>query len=70
MSLITFHRILIGAAIVFCFGFAAWALVLWWVSRETNSLVMGVVFVVLGALCSVYLSRLKSFVGYEDKPRR
>jgi hypothetical protein len=68
MSLITFHRVLIGAAIVFCFGFAAWEIVLWWVTRDANSLVIGVVFIVLGAVSSVYLARLKSFVGYQDKP--
>ena len=74
MSLIGFHRFLIGTGILFCFGFAGWELVLWSVTRGGGSLAMGVVFVVLGVLLSFYLSRLRSFVGYreeeEDEVRR
>ena len=71
MSLIAFHRVLIGAGILFCFGFAAWELVLWWVTRGTGALLLGIVFVVLGVGLCWYLSRLGKFLGYENgKPRR
>ena len=66
MSLIGFHRVLIGTAILFCFGYAGWELVLWWVTRRGASLLLGGTFLGLGALLSVYLSRLRQFVGYQD----
>ena len=65
MSLITFHRFLIATAIVFCFGFAGWELVLWWVTRAWPSLVLGGTFVALGALLAFYLAKLNRFLGYE-----
>lgn len=67
MSLIAFHRILIGTGIVFCFGFAAWELVLWWVTRAGGALAMGLVFVVLGAGLSWYLANLKRLVDYREQ---
>lgn len=67
MSLIGFHRVLIGSAIVFCFGYAAWELVRFWVVRGTVSLVLGVVFLGLGVLLSVYLKRLAHFLGQEPE---
>ena len=67
MSLIGFHRFLIGTAILFCFGFAAWELVLWWVQRGWGSLILGGTFVGLGAILSFYLSKLDRFLGYEDE---
>ena len=75
MSLIGFHRVLIGTAILFCFGYAGWELTLWWVTRGWRSLVLGGTFVALGALLSFYLSKLHLFVGYrlddeEDAPPR
>ena len=63
MSLITFHRFLIGSAIVFCFGFAAWELMTWWVGRMPDALVMGGIFVLLGSGLIFYLSRLRGFLG-------
>ena len=66
MSLIGFHRVLIGTGILFCFGFAAWELVLWWVTRGAGALVMGILFLVLGGGLSWYLANLKRFVGYEE----
>lgn len=67
MSLIGFHRVLIGTAIVFCFGFAAWELLTGWVARQPGALVLGVVFLGLGGMLSYYLSRLRRFVGYRDE---
>jgi hypothetical protein len=72
MSLIGFHRFLIATGILFCFGFAGWELLLWWVTRDGGSLLLGLVFVVLGLLLSYYLSRLGRFLGYgreEDASR-
>ncbi|MBW3534390.1 MAG: hypothetical protein KY453_04125 [Gemmatimonadetes bacterium] len=67
MSLIGFHRVLIGTAIAFCFGFAAWELLTWWVARQPGALVLGGVFFALGGLLSFYLSKLRHFVGYQDQ---
>ncbi|HZD03707.1 MAG TPA: hypothetical protein VE173_02280 [Longimicrobiales bacterium] len=67
MSLIGFHRVLIGSAIIFCFGYAAWEIVRFWVVRGMGSLVIGVVFLGLGVLLSVYLKRLARFLGQEPK---
>jgi hypothetical protein len=71
VSLIAFHRVLIATGILFCFGFAAWELVLWWVTRRVGALALGIVFVLLGVGLCFYLARLARFLGYEDKePRR
>lgn len=67
MSLIGFHRFLIGTGIVFCFGYAGWELVLWWVARNPSNLVLGLVFVVFGAALGFYLTRLRRFLGYEER---
>ncbi len=69
MSLIGFHRFLIAVAIVFCFGFAAWELMTWWVGRVIGALILGLTFVVLGSLLTYYLSRLERFLGQEPGPR-
>lgn len=66
LSLIVFHRVLIGTAILFCFGYAGWELMTFWVRGGTGSLVLGVVFVVLGVGLVVYLARLRSILGYEE----
>ena len=66
MSLISFHRFLIGSAIVFCFGFAVWELMTWWVGRAPGALLLGATFVVLGAGLVVYLARLRSFLGVDE----
>ena len=66
MSLISFHRFLIAAAIVFCFGFAVWELMTWWVGRAPGALLLGVTFLVLGAGLIVYLARLRSFLGVDE----
>lgn len=67
MSLISFHRLLIASAILFCFGYAVWELVHFWVVGEGGSLVLGLVFVVLGVLLSIYLTRLRRYVGYVEE---
>jgi hypothetical protein len=69
MSLIAFHRFLIATGIVFCFGFAAWELMTWWVGRTPGTLVLGLTFVALGALLTYYLTRLRRFLGDEPTDR-
>jgi hypothetical protein len=65
MSLIPFHRGLISAAIVFCFGYAAWEIVGY--SRGGGVFpLIGLVFVVLGIGLVYYLARLNRFLGYES----
>ena len=65
MSLISFHRFLIATAIFFCFGFAIWELMLWWVGGESGALVLGGTFIVLGGVLTYYLVRLRRFLGVD-----
>ena len=67
MNLIAFHRFLIGSAIVFCGGFAAWEFRAYASSGETGTLVLGVVFVFLTLGLVYYLWHLRRFLGYEDR---
>jgi len=62
MSLISFHRFLISAGIVFCLGFAGWEVAAFTRTRETGALVLAVVFVALGLGLAYYLSRLAYFL--------
>jgi len=63
MSLIHFHRLLIATAIVFCFGFAIWELMTWWVAGASGALALGVTFILLGGGLTYYLARLRYFLG-------
>ena len=65
MSLIRFHRVLIATGIVFCFSFAGWELIRWWVGGA-GSVVLGGTFVALGVLLVFYLAKLRRFLGYEE----
>lgn len=65
MSLLAFHRFLIAAAIAFCLGFAVWEFWAWAGTRDTGTLVLGILFVGLGAGLALYLRRLRRFLGYE-----
>lgn len=64
MSLVSFHRGLIAAAIVFCFGYAGWEAMA--TGRGTGgSMLVGALFLVLGLGLTYYLIRLNRFLGYE-----
>lgn len=54
--MIPFHRLLITTGIVFCFGFALWAL---W----RGSMLLGIGFAVLGVGLGYYLRHLNRFLG-------
>jgi len=68
LSLIGFHRVLIGTGIVFCFGFAAWEALLWrGGTGGSGSLLLGLTFAALGTGLALYLGRLRHYVGYENR---
>jgi len=54
--MISFHRVLITTGIVFCTGFAIWALL-------RGQMVLGIAFGVLGAGLTYYLRHLQRFIG-------
>jgi hypothetical protein len=54
--MIPFHRLLITVGILFCAGFALWAL---W----RGSMTLGLGFLALGAGLAYYLRHLKRFIG-------
>lgn len=58
MSLIAFHRFLIGAGIVFCFGYAIWEARAWAATGDAGALIIAMGFALLGAGLVVYLRRL------------
>lgn len=65
MSLIAFHRFLIAAGIVFCFGYAIWEVRAWAASDSAGALVIAMGFALLGAGLVVYLRRLNRILGIE-----
>jgi hydrogenase-4 membrane subunit HyfE len=68
LSLIAFHKFLIAAAIVFCFGFAGWELRVYLDVGRGTSLALAIVFAVLGFGLILYLRRLRRILGYDRGP--
>ena len=66
MSLISFHRLLIATAIVFCFGFGLWEFNRVGGEEGALAFVLGVVFTLLGIGMAVYLRHLGRFLGYDE----
>jgi len=64
MLLIIFHRVLIGTAIVFGFGFSVWELLTFRRTGAMENLLVGVAAAVLSGLFAYYLKNLKRFVSY------
>jgi hypothetical protein len=60
---ITFHRVLIGTAILFCLGFAAWAGMVFRANGGAVMLAMAVGFGAGGLLLTYYLRHLNRFLG-------
>lgn len=64
MFLIIFHRILIGAAIVFGAGFAVWEFLAYRQTGAVENLLLGIGAVVVAVALGYYLKNLKRFVSY------
>lgn len=69
-SLIPFHRVLIGAGILFCAGFGAWTLFAAADAGGTGLWALGGVFVFLAVVLAVYLWNLDRILGLDDRDRR
>jgi hypothetical protein len=67
MSLIRFHRVLIGTAIVFCAGFAVRELVVWWDGRAMLDLLLAFAFFVAAGAFANYLRRLTQVLNLPEK---
>ncbi len=61
--MIAFHRFLIGTAILFCAGFAVWAIVAFRSEGGVLPLMLGVTFALLAAALGYYLKHLRRFLG-------
>ena len=66
MSLISFHRILIVAAILFCAGYGVYELSAFTKGAGNGSLVISGFFFVCTVGLSYYLWHLKRFLGVEE----
>jgi uncharacterized membrane protein YdjX (TVP38/TMEM64 family) len=60
--MIPFHRFLIGTAICFCLGFAAWAFAAYRSTSSTGQLVLAIVFASCAVLLGYYLKNLNRFL--------
>jgi hypothetical protein len=60
--MIPFHRFLIGTAILFCLGFAAWAFAGWRAGGSAGALVLAVGFACAGGALAYYLRHLQRFL--------
>jgi len=60
--MIPFHRFLIGVAICFCLGFAAWAFAAYRSTASAGQLVLAIVFATGGVLLGYYLKNLNRFL--------
>ena len=61
--MIPFHRLLIATAILFCAGFAIWALGQYLALQRPGMLALTVIFAILAVALAYYLSNLKRFLG-------
>ena len=61
--MIPFHRLLISAGIVFCAGFALWALGRYITAKHMSMLFLAVVFALLALALGYYLRNLRRFLG-------
>jgi hypothetical protein len=61
--MIPFHRVLIATGIVFCAGFAVWALGQYLAAHAPGMLALSLTFAVLTVALIYYLSHLKRFLG-------
>ena len=66
MSLISFHRILIAVAILFCAGYGVYELSAFTESGETGSLFISGFFFVCAVALAYYLWHLKRILGVDE----
>jgi uncharacterized BrkB/YihY/UPF0761 family membrane protein len=66
MGVISFHRFLISAAILFCLGYGVYELLRYGDGAGTGALITAVVFVTLGAGLGYYLANLSRFLHRDD----
>ena len=66
LSLISFHRILIAFAILFCAGYGLYELSAFAKGAGNGSLAISGLFFVFTAALTYYLRRLKHFLGGEE----
>jgi hypothetical protein len=69
MSLVPFHRFLIGAGIVFCAGFSVYSFVLYSRTGNIGTLILAVGFLVAAAALTYYLRHLGRFLGLPGRKR-
>ena len=66
MNLVTFHRVLIGAAILFFVGYGVWEIAGYTRSGGITHLLLGLAAFAGAALLLFYLSRLRRFLRLPD----
>jgi hypothetical protein len=66
MNLVTFHRVLIATAILFCAGYGVWEIVGYTRGTGTAHLLIGLAALAAAALLLFYLRRLRRFLNLRD----
>ncbi len=66
LSLISFHRIIIAVAILFCGGYGVYELVQFTENGETGSLLISGFFLVVTVGLAYYLRHLKRILGVDE----
>lgn len=61
--MISFHRFLIGTAIVFSAGLGIWMLATYSSTGAAGELVLGISFAIVAVALSYYLKNLRRFLG-------
>ena len=61
--MIPFHKLLISSGIVFCAGFALWALIQYVRTGQAASLGLALAFTLAAAALGYYLRHLRRFLG-------
>lgn len=67
LSLMNLHKVLIFFGILFCWGFGVYEIVLFTRNSGTDSVILGVLFVILGCGLLYYLIHLNRFLGRTDQ---
>lgn len=68
MSLIGFHKVLIGTGILFCAGFAVWQVLAFSGDGSWSRIAVAATFAAGTVALGVYLARLDRYLGREEEP--